>query len=149
VFGFGLGHDAWFTVLAFWFFAIGWAAAKSSTVWQRLAVTAVLAIGIVGYFGQPGREMLVFVGLTLLIWLPAIRCPSALTVVAGLVAEASLFIYLTHYQVYPLFGEHKLVGVAAAVAVGIVLTQLVTMLRKLIRTRTHHPVRTATAPAPL
>jgi len=149
VFGFGLGHDAWFTMLAFWFFAIGWAAAKSSTVWQRLAVTVVLAIGIVGYFGQPGRETLVFVGLTLLIWLPAIRCPSALTVVAGLVAEASLFIYLTHYQVYPLFGEHKLVGVAAAVVVGIVLTQLVTMLRKLIRTRSRQPVRTATAPAPL
>jgi acyl-CoA synthetase (AMP-forming)/AMP-acid ligase II len=149
VFGFGLGHDAWFTVLAFWFFAIGWAAAKSSTVWQRLAVTAVLGIGIVGYFGQPGRETLVFVGLALLIWLPAIRCPSALTVVAGLVAEASLLIYLTHYQVYPLFGEHKLVGVAAAVVVGIVLTQLVTLLRKLIRTRSRQPVRTATAPAPL
>lgn len=148
VFDFGLGDDAWFTVLAFWFFAIGWAAAKSSTVWQRLAVTIVLAIGIVGYFGQPGREALVFVALTLLIWLPAIRCPSALTVAAGLVAEASLFIYLTHYQVYPLFGEHKLIGVVAAVAVGIVITQLVTMLRKLIRVRVRPALRSQAAPAP-
>ena len=68
---------------------------------------------------------------------------------AGLVAEASLFIYLTHYQVYPLFGEHKLVGVAAAVIVGIVLTQLLTMLRRLIRDPRPPAVRSAAAPAPL
>ena len=147
VFGFGLGHDAWFTVLAFWFFAVGWAAAKSSTVWQRLFVTAVLAVGIVGYFGQPNREALVFVGLALLIWLPAIRCPSALTVTAGLVAEASLFTYLTHYQVYPLFGEHRLLGVIAAVAVGIVLTQLLTVARRWLRPRYAAAVSPAPAPA--
>ncbi len=47
-----------------------------------------------------------FAGLALLIWLPAIRCPSAVAVVAGIVAEASLYVYLTHYQVYPLFGAH-------------------------------------------
>lgn len=149
VFSFGLGREAWFTLLAFWFFAIGWAAAKATTAWQRLLVTVVLAIGIVGYFGQPGREALVFVGLTLLIWLPAIRCPSALTVAAGLVAEASLFIYLTHYQVYPLFGEHRLVGAVAAVVVGILVTQLVTMLRRLIRLRGWRRVGSAATPAPL
>ncbi|WP_179475747.1 AMP-binding protein [Mycolicibacterium vinylchloridicum] len=134
VFGIGLGKSAWFTMLAFWFFAIGWAASKSSTVWQRLAVTAVLAVGIVGYFGQPNREALVLIGLALLIWLPAIRCPPALTVTAGVIAEASLLIYLTHYQVYPLFGEQKLLGVLAAIVVGILLTQVAnTILRKRIR----------------
>lgn len=134
-------------MLAFWFFAIGWAASKATTASQRLAVTAVLAIGVVGYFGNPNREALVFVGLALLIWLPAIRCPSACTVVAGLIAEASLFTYLTHYQVYPLFGEHTLAGVIAAVVVGILLTRLVTWARRWIRLRLHAPVRTAAAPA--
>lgn len=136
VFGFGLGRDAWFTVLAFWFFAVGWAAAKSTTAWQRAAVTLILAIGIVGYFGNPDREALVFVGLALLIWLPAIRCPSAFTVAAGIIAEASLFIYLTHYQVYPLFGDHKVLGVTASVIVGVLLTQLVTLVRTWNRRRT-------------
>ena len=37
VFGFGLGKAAWFTVLSFWFFAIGWAAAKSTTAWHALS----------------------------------------------------------------------------------------------------------------
>ena len=31
ILGLHLGRDAWFTVLAFWFFAVGWAAAKAST----------------------------------------------------------------------------------------------------------------------
>ena len=133
--GFGLGNAAWFTMLAFWFFAVGWAAAKASRAWQRLGVTIVLAFSVFGYFGNPHREALVFAGLALLIWLPAIRCPAALTVAAGLVAEASLYVYLTHFQVYPLFGEHTALGVIASVAVGVVLTQLVNLLRKRIRDR--------------
>lgn len=150
VFGLDLGRQAWFTVLAFWFFAVGWAAAKATGAWQRLLVTAVLAVGVVGYFGQPGREALVFGALALLIWLPAIRCPSALTVAAGLIAEASLFIYLTHYQVYPLFGDHVLVGVVAAVLVGVLLTQLITLMRRLIQVRSgRRHLRAQRAPAPL
>lgn len=148
VLGFGLGREAWFTVLAFWFFAIGWAAAKSTTAWQRTAVTLVLAVGIIGYFGNPDRETLVFVCLALLIWLPAIRCPSAFTVAAGIVAEASLFIYLTHYQIYPLFGDHKVLGVTASVIVGVLLTQLLTLVRTWNRRRTRRVVTPAVrAPA--
>ena len=71
-----LGRDAWFTMLAFWFFAIGWAAAKASTTWQRIVVTVVLVVGLQGYFDSTLREGLVLAGLVLLIWLPAIRCPS-------------------------------------------------------------------------
>ncbi len=147
LFGFGLGRKAWFTVLAFWFFAVGWGAAKASNAWQRAAVTLVLAVAVYGYFGNPQRELLVFVGLTLLIWLPVLRCPAALTVAAGVVAEASLFIYLVHYQVYPLFGDHKVVGVTASVIVGVLLTQMVTVVRRWIRDRRLLPVTPQVAPA--
>jgi hypothetical protein len=71
----------------------------------------------------------VLAGFALLIWLPALRCPPTATVVAGVVAEASLYIYLTHFQVYPLFGDHRLLGVVASVVVGLLLTRLVSMLR--------------------
>ena len=135
VFGFGLGHGAWFTVLAFWFFAAGWAAAKATWTWQRLAVTVVLAVAVVGYFGNPQRELLVFTGLALVTWLPTLRCPAALTVVAGVIAEASLFTYLVHYQVYPLFGSHQVIGVAASILAGVLLTRLVTLVRGRIRDR--------------
>jgi len=130
VLGLHLGRDAWFTVLAFWFFAAGWAAAKASTTLQRAAVTVVLIIGLHGYFDRTEREMLVLAGFALLIWLPALRCPPAATVVAGVIAEASLYIYLTHYQVYPLFDGHPLLGVIASIIVGVLLTQLVSTVRR-------------------
>ncbi|CRZ15095.1 AMP-binding protein [Mycolicibacterium neworleansense] len=128
--GFGLGREAWFTVLAFWFFAAGWAAAKATTTWQRVLVTVVLAVGVHGYFANSGRETLVLAGFALLIWLPSVRCPAGVAIGCGVLAEASLFIYLTHYQVYPLFGDHRVLGVLAALLVGIVLTYVVDVVRK-------------------
>ena len=131
VLGLGLGRDAWFTILTFWFFAAGWAAAKATTVQQRTLVTVVLMVGLPGYFDSTLREALVIAALVLLIWLPAVRCPAVFAVAAGVVAEASLYIYLTHYQVYPLFGSHHLVGVIVSVIIGIALTAAVTALRRL------------------
>ncbi|MEH3143381.1 MAG: non-ribosomal peptide synthetase [Mycobacterium kyogaense] len=147
VLGIGLGRDAWFTMLAFWFFAAGWAAAKASTHLQRLAVTAVLVVGVHGYFGSTVRELLVTVGLVLLIWLPAVRCPAAVAVAAGAVAEASLYIYLTHFQVYPLFGTHKLYGVIASIVIGIALTAVITQIRHRMRDRRITKRSLARAPA--
>ena len=106
---------------------------------QRAAVAVVLAVGLYGYFGDVHRELLVLAGFALLIWLPAIRCPAALTVAAGVVAEASLYTYLTHYQVYPLFDGHPLLGVVASLVVGVLLTQVVTMMRKRLRERRFSP----------
>lgn len=126
------GREAWFTVLAFWFFAAGWAAAKATAAWQRLAISAVVVIGVAGYFGNGHREALVTVGILLLIWLPALPFPAALTAVAGVVAEASLYIYLTHFQVYPLFG-HPTAGVAASIVVGVAVARMVAAVRARMR----------------
>jgi hypothetical protein len=72
---------------------------------------------------------LVLGGLALVIWLPAIRCPAPLTTAVGILAEASLYTYLVHYQVYAAFEPHPALGVAASLAVGVLLTQVVTVLR--------------------
>ncbi|WP_163752247.1 AMP-binding protein [Mycolicibacterium helvum] len=122
------GRETGFTVLAFWFFAAGWAAAKATAAWQRLAVSAVVVIGIAGYFGNSHRETLVAAGILLLAWLPALPFPAALITVAGVIAEASLYIYLTHFQVYPLFG-HPAVGVAASIVLGIAVARVVSAVR--------------------
>lgn len=143
ILGLHQGDRAWFTVLAFWFFAIGWAAAKASTLLQRVAVTLVLAVALHGYFNTTLRELLVLGGLALLIWVPTIRCPAALTVIAGVLAEASLYTYLVHYQVYALFKGHPAVGVIASIAVGVLLTYLVTVLRRRLRGRLRQLSRSA------
>ena len=147
VLGLNLGRDAWFTLLTFWFFAAGWAAAKATTTRQRALVTVALIVGLHGYFGSDLREALVLAGLTLLIWLPALRCPSVIAVGAGIVAEASLYIYLTHYQVYPLFGDHRVIGMIASIAFGVAITAAVTLLRKQLRDRGLTRAATARAPA--
>jgi acyl-CoA synthetase (AMP-forming)/AMP-acid ligase II len=147
LFGLHFGNDAWFTVLAFWFFAVGWAAAKSSAVWQRVLVTLVLAVSLCGYFDSTHREALVLAGFMLLIWLPAIRCPAWVTVVAGTVAEASLYTYLTHYQIYPLFDVHPLLGVVGAIVVGVLITRLVNATRTWIRERSQRTATAASVPA--
>jgi hypothetical protein len=90
---------------------------------------------------------LVLAGFVLLIWLPAIRCPAGLTVVAGTVAEASLYIYVVHFQVYPLFDGHPVFGVIASIAVGVLLTQLVTLLRKRLRDQRYRATRPKPVPA--
>jgi hypothetical protein len=125
-----LGRDAWFTMLAFWFFALGWAAAKATTTLQRVAVTLALVVALHGYFDSTLREVMVMAGLALLIWVSTIRCASALTVAVGVLAEASLYTYLVHYQVYALFDGHPALGVIASLAVGVLLTYVVTVLRR-------------------
>ena len=145
--GLHFGREAWFTILAFWFFAVGWAAAKSSTVWQRLLVTLVLIVSVHGYFDSTRRETLVLAGFLLLIWLPAIRCPAWCTAVAGTVAEASLYTYLTHYQIYPLFDAHRLLGVVGAIVIGVLITRLVNATRTWTRERTERSATAASVPA--
>lgn len=135
ILGMNLGRDAWFTMLAFWFFAIGWAASKATTTLQRVAVSVALVVALHGYFDTTLRDVMVMAGLLLLIWVPTIRCPSALTVAIGVLAEASLYTYLVHYQVYALFDGHPGVGVLASLAVGILLTYVVTVLRRWLRGR--------------
>jgi len=132
--GLEMGREAWFGLLAFWFFAVGWAAAKADTVWQRAVVSVVALLALYGYFGSGQREALVGAGLMLLIWLPALRCPTPLAVTAGVIAEASLYTYLTHFQIYPVF-DAPLAGVIASLLVGVVLTWLVTTLRRRIGTQ--------------
>ena len=45
------------------FFALGRAAAKTRTIWQRLVVSAVVLGSVPGYFGMHNREQLVMAGL--------------------------------------------------------------------------------------
>ncbi|WP_326596424.1 AMP-binding protein [Streptomyces sp. NBC_01803] len=109
-------------IMVFWLFALGWAAAKARTVPQRLLVSATLLATVPGFFPQPERGPIVMAGLLLLIWVPSLPCPAPLNRIAGTLAAASLYIYLTHYQVYPRFEFSPLLGLAASLAFGTACT---------------------------
>ena len=59
-------------------------------------------------------------GLLLLTWLPRVAAPHLLRVLATKLAASSLFVYLTHWQVYPhLEMDHPLAATLLSLAVGV------------------------------
>jgi acyl carrier protein len=84
-----------------WLFMVGWAAHRAETVPRRLLVTAIALAALPGWFGEPARELTIAVALLGIIWLREIPLPRFLVPVVGVVGGASMWIYLTHWQVYP------------------------------------------------
>jgi hypothetical protein len=90
--------------MALWCVALGWMAARAATTRQRVLTTLAASAGCWGYFGDPVREALVASGVCALVWLPTVRVPRALLSLFAVLAASSLFVYLTHWQVYPHLG---------------------------------------------
>jgi hypothetical protein len=106
--------------LVLWFVAFGWAAARATTARQRALLLVLAASASIGYFGDLQRELVVLAGMVVLACVPALRVPRWLAAVAGVLAGASLSIYLTHWQVYPhLELDHPWLATALSLAVGI------------------------------
>ncbi|WP_319463671.1 AMP-binding protein [Micromonospora sp. RTP1Z1] len=118
-------------VVVFWLFALGWSAAKAHTVWQRLCVTVAIVATVPGFFGQPEREAVIIGGLSLLVWVPTVPSLAALNRLAGVLASSSLYIYLTHWQIYPRVEEHSpLLALIASLAVGIACASVATRVMR-------------------
>ncbi|MCK8674745.1 AMP-binding protein [Rhodococcus sp. HM1] len=108
--------------VVFWLFPLGWAAARATAVWQRVVVSAIALATVPGFFhDEPERTALVLGGLLLFVWIPRMWWPALLVRPMEVLASASLFIYLTHFTVYPYlrdidpwfaFGASLVVGIA-------------------------------------
>ncbi len=102
-----------------WLVVLGWATARADRWWQRMLLSGILIAGMVGFFGTPLREGIVIAGGLALLWIPAVRLPRQVVPVLVLLAGSSLFVYLTHWTVFPMW-EHTspLLGVLLSFAVG-------------------------------
>lgn len=110
------------TLIVVWCIALGWLVARSGTLGRRLLTSAVACVAVPGFFGTPLREAIVLVGILVLLWFPTLRVVRPLVPVVGVLAGASMFIYLTHWQVYPPLEDHlpwlaALLSLAIGVAV--------------------------------
>ncbi|MFD9934059.1 AMP-binding protein [Streptomyces massasporeus] len=121
--------------VVFWLFALGWAAARADTVRQRALLTAVLLLTVPGLFqDQPMRTTLVIAGLGLLIWVPTLPSLGPLSALAGVLASSSLYIYLTHYQLYPYLQEDfPLSALFASLVLGVGYAAVVTRVARATR----------------
>ncbi len=114
--------DRYALPVVLWCVALGWMAARATTSAQRLLTSLGAVVGCWGFFGDPTRELLVVAGVLVLSWAPSLRFPAALLPALGVLASSSLFVYLTHWQVYPhLEVDHPLLATLASFAVGIVV----------------------------
>ena len=88
-------------------------------------VAAAVLATVPGFFGDPGREALIMVGLTALVWISSVPSSRLVSVVAGALATSSLYIYLTHWQIYPhLYGHSAVLAMLACLVLGIAYAAL-------------------------
>lgn len=106
-----------------WLFVLGWLLARLSSNRSRLAAGAAMIFTLPFMYDDESRWMLVVGGLLAVVFVPRLRLPRVVVGAAGAVASASLFVYLSHYQTYPLVGSSWL-GVGLSLVVGVVLWQV-------------------------
>ncbi|TYC98848.1 AMP-binding protein [Arthrobacter echini] len=104
----------------FWLFALGWAVARADTVQRRVLISVLAVLVVPGFFDHPLREATIVAGVLLLTWVPALPVPAILRRVTGWLAAASLYIYLTHWLVYPvLLPLGQVTAVTGSLPVGV------------------------------
>lgn len=121
-------------VVVFWLFALGWATAKATSVWQRACVSVAILVTVPGYFGDGLRETVIIVGLTLLVWVADVPSLRLLNRVAAALAASSLYIYLTHWQIFrPLDDHSRLLALLASLAFGVAYAMVVPRVTRKVR----------------
>jgi len=104
----------------FWLFALGWALARARTHFHRITVSVITLVTLPGFFGSTVRDVTVAAGILLLVWVPALPVPAVLRRVTGWLAAASLYIYLTHWLVYPvLLPVNPVLAVVGSLVLGV------------------------------
>ncbi len=116
-----------------WFFLLGWVAFRASRWWHTALVLAVAAAMLPGYFDYPGREIIVALGILAVVLVHRLPVPRILVPALGLLASASLYIYVTHYAFYPELLRHgvpALVVLLICLAIGATLWVLSEVLHR-------------------
>ncbi|EAR24609.1 hypothetical protein A20C1_11041 [marine actinobacterium PHSC20C1] len=116
------GTEKYAVAAVAWTIALGWVIARSVTRTQRLIVSALAIVCVVGFFGQPPREAIVLGGVLLLIWVSSLPVPRWLVGVVSTLAGASFITYLIHWQIYPDIEIYSpLLATLTSLVVGVVV----------------------------
>jgi len=120
-----------------WCLALGVCAAYAASWWQRLLVAALAVVASAGFFGDAQREAMVVVGVLILLGGRPVPLPSWAASALAVLASASLWVYLTHWQVYPPLEDsgHQLWAIVAALGVGVGVSLSVRVASRLAGTR--------------
>jgi hypothetical protein len=108
-------------LVVLWLFCLGWAAAAADGVRARLVVTAVAVPAVGTFSGNPRRDLLTLAVVLLVVWVPTTKVPRALVPLLMVLASASLFVYVVHWQVLQEMRDTPWLGFGAGLAAGVAL----------------------------
>ena len=133
-----------------WLFCAGWALAAATRTHQQVVVIAAVAATAMLFFNRPDRTAVVVAGLALVAFVAHVRLPRRLAGPVNALAAASLAVYLSHYQVYPLLPAAPWAGLALSLVVGVMLWTLIQRLTPRLRAvrRVSPQVGVGRAPTP-
>jgi acyl-CoA synthetase (AMP-forming)/AMP-acid ligase II len=104
-----------------WFFVLGWLVQRSST-WQQRIVTTVLCLATApGVFQNPRREYFIAVGLVLLVWVKEVPLPRPVVRPVATIAAASMWIFISHFMIWPILKSWFIIEVAYPLTVLVCL----------------------------
>ncbi|MFW2335966.1 AMP-binding protein [Ilumatobacter sp.] len=86
-----------------WFFVLGWLIQRSGTWQQRLTTTLVCLAIIPGFFQIAARDWRITALLVALVWARQVPLPRWSVAPVGVLAAASMWIYVSHFSIWPLF----------------------------------------------
>ncbi|TDD30490.1 AMP-dependent synthetase [Kribbella turkmenica] len=101
-----------------WLYVAGIAMAVADTRRRALATGLVAAAAAIGFFPAWERNLIIMGGLVLLAVLPTVPVPVLLVRPLGILAAASLHVYLVQFQVFALF-DGPITEFAASLALGL------------------------------
>lgn len=108
----------------FWLFAVGAAVAYADTRRRRLLTLAIAVVGGATFFpDDPVRNATILAGIALLTFVREVRLPAWAVPVVGLLASASLYIYLVQFPILGLV-PHALGATLIALAAGCLIWRL-------------------------
>ncbi|SFH41812.1 Acyl-CoA synthetase (AMP-forming)/AMP-acid ligase II [Actinopolymorpha cephalotaxi] len=100
-------------------FLLGWTLARVATPAQKRLMT-VLVIAMIGTFSfNPARDGLTIACVLLMLWRPVTRVPAVLVPIVQILAAASLYIYVIHWQALDLLRGQPVAAFAGSLTLGL------------------------------
>ncbi len=124
-----------------WLVALGWLVNRSDTQGKRVVTAALCVLTISDYFGYAPREWLIAISLLILLAWREIPVPRIAVRPLALLASASMWIYITHFTIWPPLVD--LLGIEGAylptliggIAVGVIIDRIVDVGRSVVSRR--------------
>jgi surface polysaccharide O-acyltransferase-like enzyme len=121
-----------------WIFVLGWLVQRSSQWWQRVLTMGACVALVPGFFHNAPREWFIVAALAVLVWFRDLPFPRWSVRPVGVLAGASMWIYVTHFQFWPVmvdaFGRQP--AYLATIGAGVVVSVAVdTAVAHILRER--------------